>query len=405
MAEETSARLPLAGFRVLDLSRVLAGPVCGQILADLGADVVKVERPGVGDDTRQWGPPFAADGVTSAYYLSANRGKRSVAIDLASHEGRPLIGELIQAADALIENFRVETLEKLGLQPDDLSRLNPRLVSCSISGFGRTGPMAEVPGYDFMVQAFSGLMSITGEPDGMPMKVGVAISDVLTGLYAAISILAGLLGRDHDQPARAFDLSLADCTLASLVNVAQAALLSGQRPIRFGNAHPHIVPYQVFATADGYLVLAVGNDSQWRRFCQVASKQEWSDDERFATNPARVEHRETLTALIAQVMKTATTSQWCARLAKENVPHGTIAPLDETLGHEQTIAREMVVDVVDQQGQTVKLLGSPIHWHERPSRQPAIPPGVGEHTDEVLSEWLSYSNKRIDTLRSSGAVA
>ncbi|HEV3005733.1 MAG TPA: CoA transferase, partial [Pirellulales bacterium] len=274
---------PLAGLKVLDLSRVLAGPVCTQLLADLGADVVKVERPGAGDDTRQWGPPFLDGDGPSGYYLSCNRGKRSLALDLNHPEGREVADDLIRRADVLVENFLPDSLARLGLGPERLKQLNPKLVSCSISGYGRTGPLAAVPGYDLMMQASAGIMSITGEPEGAPMKVGVAISDVLTGLYAAASVLAGLYanlaqsaddGGPQSSQAWAFDLALADCTLASLVNVVQGTLLTGERPQRWGNAHPQIVPYEVFATSDGHIVLAVGADRQWERFCLAVGRDE-----------------------------------------------------------------------------------------------------------------------------------
>ncbi len=311
---------------------------------------------------------------------------------------------MIACSDALIENFRTETLDKLGLEAEQLDRLNPRLVACSISGFGRTGPMRNVPGYDFVVQGSSGLMSITGEPDGPPMKVGVAIADVLTGLYAAVSLLAGLVGREQGDAGRFFDLALADCTLASLVNVAQAALLTGDRPQRYGNAHPHIVPYQMFATRDGYLILAVGNDAQWRRFCEAVGRQSWADDPRFATNPARVQHRDALIRQIEPLMTTRTTADWETLLAAANVPHGRVAHVDEALASEQARAREMVVACRDARGRAVQLVGSPIHWRGRPPQQPLPPPELGEHTELVLRDWLGYDAATVERLRASGAL-
>lgn len=296
-----SSGYPLTGLRVLDLSRILAGPVCTQLLADLGADVVKVERPGLGDDTRQWGPPFLAAGE-SGYFLSCNRGKRSLALDLHHAEARGVLEELVRRADVLIENFLPDSLARLGLGPERLAKLNPKLVSCSISAFGRSGPLATAPGYDLMIQAGSGLMAITGEPDGAPMKVGVAISDVITGLYAATSVLAGVYARGQGKAGMAFDLALADCTLASLVNVAQSTLLTGQPPRRYGNAHPQIVPYEVFATADGHLALAIGADRQWQRFCAAVGRDGWAADARFATNPDRVKYRDALIPLVADLM-------------------------------------------------------------------------------------------------------
>lgn len=396
---------PLQGVRVLDLSRVLAGPVCCQLLADLGADVVKVERPGTGDDTRQWGPPFLGEDGLSAYYLSANRGKRSLALDLSHADAGALLDDLIRQADVLVENFLPASLEKFGLTPERLAELNPRLVVCSISGYGRTGPQANVPGYDLVIQAGSGLMSITGEPDGQPMKVGVAITDVICGLYAANSALAGLYAREQTQTGAAFDLALADCTLASLVNVAQSALITGQRPARFGNAHPQIVPYEAFDTADGHLVLAVGNDAQWQRFCKAVGNDAWSEDVRFTTNPLRVKHRAELIELLVPLFSTRSTAAWCQLLTTAEVPHGPVKCLDEVLTDPQFAAREMILDAKDSQGREFPLLAGAIHWQGEPPRTAACPPELGQHTDEVLSEWLQLDAKRIAALREYGVVA
>lgn len=401
----TAAGQPLAGLRVLDLSRILAGPVCCQILADLGADVVKVERPHVGDDTRQWGPPFVAPHGPSAYYLSANRGKRSLALDLSSPRATEVLVDLVRRADVLVENFRPHTARRLGLEPARLAKINPRLVSCSISGYGRTGPWADVPGYDLVVQATAGLMSITGPVEGPPMKVGVAITDVITGLYAAVSVLAGLQGRDRGATAQAADLALADCTLASLVNVAQSALVTGQRPRRWGNAHPNIVPYEAFATADGHLVLAVGNDAQWQRFCQAAGAPDLAAESRYATNPSRVEHREELVSHVAGLLLTRSTAAWHEALSTHGVPHAPVMPLDEVLDSEQVAAREMIVETVDRHGRPLPLIGSPIHWHAAPRTVAPAPPELGEHTDQVLDEWLGYGAERVAELRAAGVVA
>lgn len=399
--------LPLAGLKVLDLSRVLAGPVCTQLLADLGADVVKVERPGTGDDTRQWGPPFLGDDGPSAYYLSANRNKRSLGLDLAHADSAAVLAQLVRQADVLIENFLPATLDKLGLRPERLRELNPRLISCSISGFGRTGPLADVPGYDLVIQARSGLMSITGEPDGAPMKVGVAITDVITGLYAAVSVLAGLHSREKQTTngGMAFDLALADCTLASLVNVAQSALVTGKRPVRYGNAHPNIVPYEAFATADGHLVLAVGNDRQWRRFCKAAERDELAADTRFSTNPLRVANRSELISILGEEVARRTTAEWEVLLAAADVPHAPVLPLDQALSDPQVAARSMVAEVEDEAGRTFKLLASPVHWNDEPARVVASPPALGAHTDEILAEWLGLSPNEINTLRHAGAIA
>jgi crotonobetainyl-CoA:carnitine CoA-transferase CaiB-like acyl-CoA transferase len=406
----TSARMPLAGIKVLDLSRILAGPFCTQVLADLGADVVKVERPGTGDDTREWGPPFVdnpADPTErgpSAYFLSCNRGKRSIVLDLAKPAGREVLDDLIRAADVLLENFLPEAVAKLGLGPERLKQLNPRLVSCSISGFGRTGPGASTPGYDLAIQACAGLMSITGEPDGMPMKVGVAITDVLTGLYAAVSVLAGLVGREQGRPASGFDLALADCTLAALVNVAQSALVTGRRPQRFGNAHAQIVPYEALATADGHLVLAVGADRQWERFCRAVGHDDWFADPRFATNPDRVAHRDALIGLLVPLFKSRSTDEWVALLTAAEVPHARIAYVDEVLTSPQTASRKMVQTVRDEAGRELQLLGNPIHWSGRPD-ETSPPPELGRHTAEILAEWLNYSESRIAHLQHDGVTS
>lgn len=400
---------PLAGIKVLELARVLAGPVCGQILADLGADVVKVERPGTGDETRAWGPPFmppaaGEDRGPSAYYLSCNRGKRSLALDFSTAAGREVLEGLIRQADVLIENFLPRSLEKLQLTPQHLQQLNPRLVVVSISGYGRTGPLADKPGYDLVIQATAGIMSITGEADGAPMKIGVAITDVITGLYAAISALAGLIGRGKAD-GNVFDLALADCTLASLVNVAQGALVTGQRPQRFGNAHPHIVPYEAFATADGYLVLAIGNDGQFARFCRAAGRAAWADDERFATNPARVQHRDILVPMIQQLMQQRTTSQWEQLLTQHDVPHAPVQSLDEILRSPQVAARGMVREVQDASRRTFVQLGSPLHAGQRAERPAGVSPELGQHTDDVLAQWLGLDEPQRMELRKAHVVS
>jgi crotonobetainyl-CoA:carnitine CoA-transferase CaiB-like acyl-CoA transferase len=408
--------LPLANLKVLDLSRVLAGPVCGQILADLGADVVKVERPGSGDDTRHWGPPFTAapDGSPdqSAYFLSCNRGKRSLALDLSTPAGRAILDHLLRTADVMLENFLPDAVAKLGLSPDRLAQINPRLVSCSISGFGRTGPLADVPGYDLAIQAASGLMAITGEPEGRPIKVGVAISDVVTGLYAAVSVLAGLVSRSQDFPAggnntgggRAFDVALFDCTLAALVNVAQSTLVTGKPAGRFGNAHSQIVPYESFATSDGHLVLAVGADRQWERFCRAVGRAEWSSDSRFLTNPDRVAHRNELIPQLSALFASRTTEDWLTLLSAADVPHARIAGVDEALRSPQAAARGMVIEASEETGQTLRLVGSPIHWADRPAGPVGPPPHLGRNTDEILREWLNYKPDQIAALRQAGTV-
>jgi crotonobetainyl-CoA:carnitine CoA-transferase CaiB-like acyl-CoA transferase len=395
---------PLANIRVLDLSRILAGPLCCQLLADLGADVVKVERPGAGDDTRHWGPPFVDGDGPSAYYLSCNRNKRSLTLDLEHAAARPLLEALIRRADVLVENFLPKDLEKFGLTPQRLAEINPRLVTCSISGYGRTGTLAQVPGYDLVVQATSGLMAITGETDGAPMKVGVAMSDIITGLYAAISTLAGLRARDQGAERQHFDLALADCTLASLVNVAQSTMVTREAPRRWGNAHPQIVPYEVFATADGHLVLGIGNDRQWADFCAAVERPAWARDPRYATNPARVVHRDVLVPEVARLMSERTNAQWQAMLSAARVPHAPVLGVDRAIDDPQTAARQMVVEVDDSAGHRYRLLTTPIHWPGRDVSQTQPPPALGEHNRAVLRDWLSFDDAELAQVEGSGAL-
>jgi crotonobetainyl-CoA:carnitine CoA-transferase CaiB-like acyl-CoA transferase len=400
------ARGPLAGVRVLDASRVLAGPYCGQVLGDLGAEVLKVERPGAGDETRGWGPPFVGD--FSAYYLSCNRNKRGLTLDLGRPEGRTLFWELARKSDVVLENFKADSADRLGLSPAQLLAVQPRLIVCSISGFGRTGPWREAPGYDFAVQALSGLMSITGPVAGPPCKVGVAVTDVLTGLYAAVAVLACLHARQRSGHGYAIDLGLLDCAVASQVNVVQAYLSGGTVPPRQGNAHLQIVPYQLFATADGWLVLAVGNDGQWQRFCRAAGAADLADDERFATNPLRVRHRDELVPLVESLMRARTTSAWEELLRAAEVPHAPVWNYADLFAHPQAAARGLRVEVRDPQGRPVDLVGSPFHLQgegpEADLPSPTMPPALGQHTDEVLTEVLGLDAERIAELRRRGVV-
>jgi crotonobetainyl-CoA:carnitine CoA-transferase CaiB-like acyl-CoA transferase len=407
---------PLNGVRVLDLSRVLAGPFCSMILADLGADVIKVERPGRGDDTREWGPPFI-DGRDdmSAYFASVNRNKRSVTLDLGNPAGRPILEKMIARSDVLLENFLPSSATRIGLSPDQLQRINPRLVACSISGFGRTGPLADVPGYDFVVQALGGLMAITGEPAGQPMKVGVALTDIITGLYAAVSVVAAIrsdglrsavsdpqsaIGNQPFCPRfRHIDLSLFDCTLAAMVNVAQSYLVTGRRPERYGNAHPQIVPYECFSTADGHLVLAVGNDAQWQRFCAAANRADLAADSRYATNRLRVANRVALVVEIAAMVRERTSADWTRLLAGADVPHAPVMAVDEAFAHPQVAARSMMVQSAD----GLKLVGNPIRFDGESPAVPRSPPQLGEHTADVLAE-LGYSVDDVARLRREGVI-
>jgi crotonobetainyl-CoA:carnitine CoA-transferase CaiB-like acyl-CoA transferase len=398
----TDAGGPLAGLRVLDASRVLAGPYCGQVLGDLGAEVLKVERPGAGDETRGWGPPFAGD--LSAYYLSCNRNKRGLTLDLSRPEGRDLFHELVRRSDVVLENFRADSADRLGLSPETLLGVNPRVVVCSISGFGRTGPLRDLPGYDFAVQALSGLMSITGPAEGPPCKVGVAVTDVLTGLYAAVAVLACLRARDQSGHGYAIDLALLDCAVASQVNVAQVYLTGGAVPPRQGNAHLQIVPYQLFATADSWLVLAVGNDRQWQRFCRAANRPDLADDARFATNPLRVQNRDSLVPLLEPLLRSRTTADWEQLLRAAEVPHAPVWDYADLFAHPQAEARSLRVEVRGPDGQPLDLLGTPFHIGGATMPEPTAPPALGQHTGEVLMELLGLGPARLEELRQRGVI-
>lgn len=400
---------PLDGVRVLDLSRILAGPTCTQLLGDLGADVLKVERPGHGDDTRGWGPPFVrdADGEEteeSAYYLCANRNKRSLAIDFTDPEGAALIARLAERSDVLIQNFKVGTLEKRGLDYESLRARCPRLVYCSISGFGQTGPRRAEPGYDFLVQAMGGIMSLTGEPEGQPMKVGVGVADVMCGMYATVGILAALRHRDQTGDGQHIDLALFDAQVAWLINGATNYLTSGALPRRFGNAHPNVVPYQVFATADGHVVLAVGNDGQFARWCAVAGADALGADERFTTNAGRIRNRDALIGPMADKMKERTTDAWIRDLRDAKVPVGPVNTLDRVFDDAQTKHREMRVTMHHAHGGTVDLLGNPLKLSQTPVSYRRSPPVRAQHTDEVLVEALGVSDDELSAWRDGGVI-
>jgi crotonobetainyl-CoA:carnitine CoA-transferase CaiB-like acyl-CoA transferase len=398
----TDPHAPLADVRVLDASRVLAGPLCGQILGDLGADVIKVERPGAGDDTRAWGPPFAGD--LSAYFLSCNRNKRGVALDLAHPDGLRLFHDLARRSDVLLENFRAASADKLGLSPAKLHAVNPRLIVCSISGYGRTGPLADLPGYDFAVQALSGLMSVTGPVEGPPCKVGVAVTDVLTGLYAASAVLACLHARQRSGHGYAIDLALLDCAVAAQVNLVQAYLTNGTVPPRQGNAHLQIVPYQAFATADSWLVLAVGNDGQWQRFCKAAGRPDLAADARFTTNVQRVEARAVLVPLLEEVLRRWTTAAWQEKLTAAEVPHAPVWDYVQLFTEPQTQARGLRVTVRDPEGQPVDLVGTPFHIDGASLPPPAAPPRLGQDTDRVLGELLGLDAEQLARLRAQSTI-
>lgn len=398
----TDSHGPLTGVRVIDASRVLAGPFCGQMLGDLGAEVLKIERPGIGDETRGWGPPFVGD--LSAYFLACNRNKRALALDLAQPAGRDLLYQLVARSDILLENFRAASAEKLGLDADRLWQANPRLIICSITGFGRTGPLSELPGYDFAIQALSGLMSITGPAEGPPCKVGVAVADILTGLHAAVAALACLHARQTSGHGYLIDLALLDCAVTTQVNVAQAFLSSGKVPARQGNAHLQIVPYQLFATADGWLVLAVGNDGQWQRFCTAAERPDLAADPRFTTNRQRVELRQTLVPLIEAIMRGRPTREWVQRLQEADVTHAPVQDYAALFSHPDLTSRGLKVTVQDPRGQPVDLLGSPFQIQGTTLPAPTMPPRLGEHTERILGELLGLGGEQIAELRRQGVV-
>jgi crotonobetainyl-CoA:carnitine CoA-transferase CaiB-like acyl-CoA transferase len=403
----------LEGVRVLDLSRVLAGPWSGQLLADLGADVVKVERPGAGDDTRAWGPPWLndADGRStdeSAYYLSANRNKRSITVNLATPEGQRLVRELAGTADVLLENYKVGGLAQYGLDYASLKVLNPRLVYCSITGFGQTGPYASRAGYDFLIQGMGGLMSLTGRADGTegegPLKVGVALTDIMTGLYATVAVLAALKRRDSSGEGQHIDLALLDVQIACLANQAANYLIGGTIPSRMGNAHPNIVPYQEFPTADGYMIIAVGNDSQFGNLCRTLDKPEIATDERFVTNSQRVKHRNELIALIHGITVSRTTDEWVRAMEAVGVPCGPINTLDRVFADPHVQSRNARIEMQHPHGTQVPLVANPIRMSESPVQYRHAPPMLGQHTDEVLRDWLGATSAKIDSLRAGNTI-
>src|SRR5690606_8802288 len=386
---------PLTGIRVLDLTRVLAGPWCTQNLADLGAEVIKIERPGAGDDTRAWGPPYlkdatGADTTEAAYYLSANRNKYSVALDIASPRGAELVRELARQSDILVENFKVGGLRKYGLDYQTLKAENPRLIYCSITGFGQTGPYASRPGYDFMIQGTGGLMSITGErddlPGGGPQKAGVAVADLMTGMYSTVAILAALHERGRSGLGQHIDMALLGCQVAMLANPNLNYMTTGQAPKRAGNAHQNLVPYQVFAASDGHLIVAVGNDSQFRNYCRVIGLPELSDDPRFSTNPQRVQNRDALVPLLAERMATGERDFWLAELEAAGVPAGPINTLDQVYKDPQVQAREMWRELPHPTAGKVPVAASPLKFSDSPVQYRRPAPLLGEHTRQVLSE-------------------
>jgi crotonobetainyl-CoA:carnitine CoA-transferase CaiB-like acyl-CoA transferase len=402
---------PLTGIRIIDLSRVLAGPSATQILGDLGADIIKIEKPGLGDDTRGWGPPFLqkADGTASSessYYLSANRNKKSIAIDFHTADGQKLLKRLIGEADILIENFKTGTLEKYGLGYDQLKNDYPRLIYCALTGFGQTGPMRAMAGYDFMIQAMGGIMSLTGPSDGMPYKTGVAIADLMTGLYAVTGILAALHHLRQTGEGQMVDIALFDTQLAWLSNAGQYYLTSGALTPRVGNAHPSIVPYEVFATKDNYMVLAIGNDHQFSLFADLVAHPEWASDKRFQTNQARVINRDLLCPMIAEILKTKTTADWVDMLEPKGVPSAPVNTIDKAFAHPQATAREMVIKMNHPDCKDpIALIGSPLKLSKTPTSYRHAPPKNGQHTDEILASLLKMDESERKILRDKKVIA
>jgi formyl-CoA transferase len=395
---------PLEGIKVLDLSRVLAGPWCTQLLADLGAEVTKIERPGAGDDTRHWGPPWHGEGAkrVAAYFLSANRGKKSAAIDFAQAEGAALVRDLAANADVVVENFKVGGLAKFGLDAASLRAANPRLVYASITGFGQDGPYAERAGYDFIIQGMGGMMSVTGlpddEPGGGPMRAGVAIADLFTGMYTAVAIIAALYGREKTGEGATIDLALFDTQLAVMANQASNALVSGKDPPRQGNTHPNIVPYQPFAAADQPIIIAIGNDRQFARLAEICGHPEWVSDARFASNSERVAHRSEMVALVSDAIARKPAAEWLEKLEKAGIPAGPINSIRQALEDVQAQHRRMVRTLAG-----MPLVGSPVRLDGERADSDLPPPGLGEHTGEVLST-LGIDPTAIERLRSAGVV-
>ncbi len=393
----------LEGVRVIDLTRILAGPYCTMLLGDLGADVIKIELPERGDDTRQWGPPFTAGGQ-SAYFLAANRNKRSLTLDLKSERGMEILKSLIQTGDVLIENFRAGTLEKWGLDYDQLQQLKPDLVYCTVTGYGYTGPYRDRPGYDFVVQALGGFMSVTGPEDGQPYRAGIAIADLASGIYASNAVLASLFARERTGRGQRIDISLLDCQVALMSYVASNNLVSKEPSRRFGNAHPNIVPYEVFEAEDGYFAFAAGNDLQWAKFCKAVDREVWETDARFSTNPARLENRAELVRLLNELFMTRTIKHWIELCEGIGLPASPINTMDDVFADPQVLARELVMEVPHHAEGSVSLLRSPLNIPTAPSEVRYPPPTLGQHTDEILDELLNFDSAEIQSLREAGVV-
>ena len=412
----TTASLPktaLGHVRVLDLTRVLAGPWCAQNLADLGADIIKVERPESGDDTRSWGPPYLRDEAgnntsEAAYYLAANRGKQAITVDIATAEGQSIIRELAAISDVVLENYKVGQLKKYGLDYESLKQIKPDLVYCSITGFGQNGPYAHRAGYDFIVQGMGGFMSLTGErddlPGGGPQKAGIAITDLMTGMYATIAVMAALSHRDRTGEGQYIDMALLDVQVAMLANMNMNYLTTGIPPKRWGNAHPNIVPYQTFATSDGHIIVAAGNDGQYKKFVHAGGRPELADDPRFSTNPARVQHRDTLVPLLAEMVRGKTKAEWLVLLEDAGVPCGPINKLNEVFEDPQVQARQMQIELPHPTAGKVKLVASPMKLSATPITYASAPPLLGQHTDTVLQRLLNYDDKHLQILKQKKVI-
>ncbi len=392
----------LEGIRVLDLSRVLAGPYCTMMLGDLGAEVIKLEMPGSGDDTRRWGPPFVNG--ESAYYLCVNRNKKSITLDLKSAEGKEILAALIEKADVLVENFKTGTMDELGFPYSRLREINPGLIYLSLTGYGPDGPYATKPGYDFIIQAEAGIMSFTGESEGDPMKVGVAIVDVTAGMLGASAILAALHWRDRTGEGQRIDVSLMEAAMSWLANVGSNYLIGGELPKRYGNAHANIVPYETFKASDRHMAIAVGNDGQFRRFCDVLGKPEWPRDPRFATNAARVENRAVLIPMIGEVFRARTADEWLAALQAVGIPCGPINTLDKLFSDPQVAARGMVAEIQHPTAGPIKVVAPPYKLSATPASARLHPPLLGEHTDEVLRDRLGLDDDQLSSLHHRGIV-
>jgi crotonobetainyl-CoA:carnitine CoA-transferase CaiB-like acyl-CoA transferase len=395
---------PLKGLRVLDLTRVLAGPTCTQMLGDLGAEVIKIERPGAGDDTRGFAPPVMPGTAESAYFIGVNRNKRSVTLDIAQPEGQAIARQLLADCDMLVENFKVGALDRYGLGYAQLHAAFPSLIYCSITGFGQTGPYASRPGYDSLIQAMGGVMSLTGDPDGLPQKVGVPVADLFAGLYGCIGILAALRHRDRTGQGQQVDIGMLDTHVAWLANQGMNHLATGENPARLGNQHPNIVPYQVFPTGDGHIVLSVGNDATFRRFCEALGLAHLLDDPRFTTNAARVENRQLVTDTLSPVMAGRTTEAWVTALEALKIGCGPINTLKQVFADPQVQARGMVIEMAHGSGAPVKVIANPVRLSETPPDYRLPPPMLGEHTEEILQDLLGIESEDMAALREKGVI-